>query len=234
MPATLTRIETSPDYVEQVCAALVDAISAGRFAPGERLTQEDIARRLSVSRQPVLQALRLLKRDGLVQDAPGRGVMVTPLDATTIARVYAVRGVLDALAAKLAAQQRVVLDPALIAAGRRAVKGRQVQAMIDADLAFHQAIYAASGNPLLASSAAVHWLHVRRAMGAVLQRSNLRQTVWDEHEAITKAIAAGRGAEAERLMAAHTRQAAAHMVEHFTMNTSHAITTTETPHASHA
>lgn len=120
MPATLTRIETSPDYVEQVCAALVDAISAGHFAPGERLTQEDIARRLPVSRQPVLQALRLLKRDGLVQDAPGRGVMVTPLDATTIARVYVVRGVLDALAAKLAAQQRVVLDPALIAAGRRA------------------------------------------------------------------------------------------------------------------
>ena len=222
MSSPLTRIETAPDYVDQVCRAVVDAISSGEFQPGQRLTQEDIARRLSVSRQPVLQALRILKKDGVLQDAPGRGLQVTPLDATSIARVYEVRGALDALAARLAAQRRAVLDPALISAGRRAVKSRNVQAMIDADLEFHHAIYAASGNPLLASSAAVHWLHVRRAMGAVLQRSVLRQTVWDEHEAIAAAIHAGGGATAERLMHAHTRQAAQHLIQHFAKETPHA------------
>jgi hypothetical protein len=51
--------------------ALLDAISDGSLAPGERITQEDIAEQLAVSRQPVLQALRLLKKDGFVLDAPG-------------------------------------------------------------------------------------------------------------------------------------------------------------------
>ena len=63
--------------------------------------------------------------------------------------------------------------------------------MIDADMAFHTAIYAASGNPLIAQSAHLHWQHMRRAMGAVLQSSGQREAVWDEHEAIAAAIAAG-------------------------------------------
>jgi DNA-binding FadR family transcriptional regulator len=42
--------------------------------------------------------------------------------------------------------------------------------MIDADMAFHEAIYAASGNPLIGQTALQHWRHLRRVMGAVLQR----------------------------------------------------------------
>ena len=55
MTAQLVKLETAPDLVEQVYASLLDAISEGSLAPGERLTQEDIAERLAVSRQPVLQ-----------------------------------------------------------------------------------------------------------------------------------------------------------------------------------
>jgi DNA-binding GntR family transcriptional regulator len=214
MPAALVKLAAAPDLVDQTYRALLGAISAGTLAPGERLTQEDIARRLAVSRQPVLQALRLLKKDGLVLDAPGRGVLVAPLDAAWIAGVYQVRGALDVLAARLAAQRRAWLDPRLLERGRKAARGRQVQAMIDADIAFHGAIYAASGNPLIEPSAQVHWQHIRRAMGAVLQRTSLRETVWDEHEAIAAAIAAGRPDDAERLMAAHGRQASEHMARH--------------------
>jgi DNA-binding GntR family transcriptional regulator len=214
MTADLVKLETAPDLVEQVRRALLDAISAGTLAPGERLTQEDIARRLAVSRQPVLQALRLLKKDGLVLDAPGRGVIVAPLDAAWIANVYQVRGALDVLAARLAAERRARLDAKLLERGRKAARGRNVQAMIEADIAFHTAIYAASANPLIEASAQLHWQHIRRAMGAVLQRSTLRETVWDEHEAIADAIAVGRVADAERLMAAHGRQASDHMARH--------------------
>ena len=63
----LVRLESAPDLVDQVYRALRDAISDGSIAPGARLTQEDIAQQLAVSRQPVLQALRLLKKDGFVQ-----------------------------------------------------------------------------------------------------------------------------------------------------------------------
>ena len=211
MPAQLIRLETAPKLSDQVYRALVDAIADGSLAPGERITQEDIAAQLAVSRQPVLQALRLLKADGLVQDAPGRGVLVAPLDAALIASVYQVRAALDRLAARLAARQRARLDPQLLERGRKAARGRNVQAMIEADLAFHQAIYAASGNPLIEQSALVHWRHIRRAMGAVLQRSALRESVWDEHEAIAAAIAAGNADRAEALISRHDERASENM-----------------------
>ena len=84
MMSNLIKIESSPDLVERVYANLLDAISDGTLAPGARITQEDIADQLAVSRQPVLQALRLLRKDGFVLDAPGRGVLVAPLDVTKL------------------------------------------------------------------------------------------------------------------------------------------------------
>ena len=213
MSTQLAQLTTAPALVDQVHRALLDAIGKGTLAPGERITQEDIARRLAVSRQPVLQALRLLKQEGLVRDAPGRGLLVAPLDAGEVQRLYEVRGALDVLAARLAAQRRAVIDARLIERGRRSMRGRSVDAMIDADMAFHQAVYAASGNPLIAQSAEPHWRHLRRAMGAVLSADTQRDTLWDEHAAIAEAIAAGDAARAARLSEAHCTQASRMLVE---------------------
>ena len=207
MNTQLVKIDTSPDLVDQVYRSLLDAISDGSMAPGARIGQEDIARQLAVSRQPVLQALRLLKKDGFVLDAPGRGVLVAPLDADWLMQIYQVRCALDALAARLAAGKRQVIDPRLIAQGRAATKSGKVKPMISADMAFHAAIYAASGNAMIAQSAQMHWQHIRRAMGAVLQVSKVRDAVWDEHEAIAQAIAQGDEARAERLIRQHGEDA---------------------------
>ena len=207
MTAQLVKLQPAPDLVDQVYRSLLDAISDGSLAPGERVTQEDLAERLAVSRQPVLQALRLLKKDGFVLDAPGRGVQVAPLDAELTLKVYQVRGALDALAARLAARAHFVISPRLIELGRKATRGRNLRAMIDADLAFHSAIYAASGNPLIEQSAQLHWAHLRRVMGAVLQSSGQRDAVWDEHEQIAAAIAAGDETLAVELIDQHSQHA---------------------------
>jgi DNA-binding GntR family transcriptional regulator len=214
MTFQLLKLHAAPDLVDQVYQALLAAISDGSLPPLARITQEEIAQQLAVSRQPVLQALRLLKQDGLVLDAPGRGVQVAPLDAAGINAVYQVRGALDALAARLAAQQAQALDPALIERGRAAARGRDVNALIDADIAFHNAVYAASRNPLIQRSAHLHWSHIRRAMGAVLQASTLRESVWDEHEGIAQAIASGDAELAERLMRRHGERAGEHFARH--------------------
>jgi DNA-binding GntR family transcriptional regulator len=207
MNPQLVKIETTPDLVDQVYRSLLDAISEGSLAPGARIMQEDLAAQLAVSRQPVLQALRLLKKDGFVLDAPGRGVLVAPLDVAWLVQIYQVRSALDALAARLAAQSRSQLDPQLIRQGRKAARGHDVKAMMAADAQFHAAIYAASGNPLIAQSAQLHWHHIRRAMGAVLQVSTMRESIWDEHEAIADAIAAGDETRAEALIREHGEEA---------------------------
>jgi DNA-binding GntR family transcriptional regulator len=203
MPAQLLQLEAAPGLVDRVYRSLLDAISDGSLAPGQRITQEDIAQQLAVSRQPVLQALRLLKKDGFVQDAPGRGLQVSALDAQWTRDMYQVRGALDALAARLAAHRRYRIAPALIQQGRLAARGSSVAAMIDADLAFHRALYEAAGNPLIAETAQPHWNHLKRVMGAVLQQIRQREAVWDEHQAIADAIAAGDGERAARLIEEH-------------------------------
>ena len=207
MTSHLIKIESTPDLVEQVYASLLDAISDGTLPPGARIMQEDIAEQLAVSRQPVLQALRLLRIDGFVLDAPGRGVLVAPLDVATLMQIYQVRSTLDALAARLAAQAKVMLNPQLITQGRLAARGTDIKAMMTADAAFHTAIYAASGNPLIAQTAQTHWHHIRRAMGAVLQLSTMRESIWDEHETIAKAIARGDANKAETLIRQHGEDA---------------------------
>jgi DNA-binding GntR family transcriptional regulator len=212
MSTALLRIESTPDLVDQVYRALLDAISEGSLPPGHRITQEEMADQLAVSRQPVMQALRLLKKDGFVQDAPGRGLQVSLLEPRHISQVYEVRSALDTLAARLAAQQKAPLDPALFIAGRGAVARGDVKAMIDADLAFHGAIYRAAGNPLIEQSASLHWHHIRRAMGLALREASLRDSVWDEHQAIADAITAGNAERAERLMRQHCGKASAYMV----------------------
>ncbi|MHB1200936.1 MAG: GntR family transcriptional regulator [Polaromonas sp.] len=203
----LIKIETAPDLVDQVYRSLLDAISDGSLAPGARITQDDIAGQLAVSRQPVLQALRLLKKDGFVLDAPGRGVLVAPLNVAWLVQIYQVRSALDALAARLAAQARSQLDPRLISQGRAAARSHKIKAMITTDMQFHAAIYAASGNPLIAQSAQLHWHHIRRAMGAALQLSAMRESIWDEHAAIARAIGAGDENAAETLIRQHDEDA---------------------------
>ncbi|MES2977814.1 MAG: GntR family transcriptional regulator [Pseudomonadota bacterium] len=238
MPPHLLKLDTTPDLVEQVYRRLLDAISQGTLAPSQRITQEEIAAQLSVSRQPVHQAFRQLKKDGFVLDAPGRGVLVAPLDSDLLLKVYQVRGALDALAARLAAEKFFRIDPELIANGRKAAKGKDVMAMIDADMAFHQAIYEASGNDLIAQASSQHWYHLRRTMGAVLQQSRQRGALWDEHERIADAIAAGRGDLAAQLIEEHAAQASKNLAARLDqvitagqLKAQAPDTTTSTPHS---
>ena len=210
----LTKIPVRTDFVDEVYKSLVDAISDGSLAPGERIKQEELAEQLHVSRSPVLQALRLLKKEGLLEEAPGRGLVVARLNPVRIGHLYQVRGALDALAARLAAQRRACISWSLIAAGRQAASGSDVRAMIDADVAFHRAIYEASGNPLLLENAVLHWIHLRQVMGAVLQRSAARLSIWDEHEAILQAIHRGDEDLAAALSEGHATLARESLVSH--------------------
>ena len=187
----IAPVTFAPDLADQAYLAILDAICEGTLAAGQRITQESLAESLSVSRQPILQAMVLLKRDGLVIDAGGRGVMVAPLTVKHSANVYQMRSVLDGLAAREAARRRANLSLDLIQAGRSATESGDLRSLIEADLAFHRAIYEAADNPLLVQSAERHWSHIRRIMGAMLSHAEARESVWDEHETMLNAIASG-------------------------------------------
>lgn len=209
-------LASQPNLVEQVQQAVLDEITAGRLSPGDRVIQEQVAQALGVSRQPVQQALMLLRNQGVLQDAPGRGLIVAPLDAEYIRHMYAMRAVLEGLAARRAAEssadRAARLGPPLIDAGRRAVAAGSVTKMIAADTRFHELLYALSGNTLVAPALATHLTYTQRVMGGVLGGDEKPADIWREHEDILAAICAGDGERAEALARRHITEASAFLV----------------------
>ena len=215
----MQRLDVQPQLGDRVYAAILDAICTGQLAPGARVTQDGLAETLAVSRQPVLQAVLLLKKQGFLRDTGRRGLVVAPLDRATVEHLYQVRGALDALAAREAARRSDVAaaeqGATFIAAGRTAAKARDIPRLIQTDLEFHRFIYELSGNPLIAESAALHWQHIRRLMGAVLRSDASLDHIWDEHAAILAVIVAGDSAEAEARARAHAEDAARALATEF-------------------
>ena len=209
-------LEAQPKLVEQVHGAILAEISSGRLLPGARIIQEQIAQDLGVSRQPVQQALLLLRNQGVLRDAAGRGLIVAPLDPDYVRNMYDMRAVIEGLAcrkaAEINAQQAAARGPALILEGRRAVHSGQVGEMIAADMAFHEFIYALSENPLIAPAMETHWTYTQRVMGEVLMQGEKPRDIWNQHEAMLEAIAAGAAQKAENIARQHILQAADFMV----------------------
>ena len=205
-------LEAQPKLVEQVHSAILSEISSGRLLPGARIIQEQIAQDLSVSRQPVQQALLLLRNQGVLRDAAGRGLIVAPLDPDYVRNMYDMRAVIEGLAcreaAEINAQQAGELGPALISEGRRAVSSGKVGEMIAADMAFHEFIYALSENPLIAPVMETHWTYTQRVMGEVLMQGEKPRDIWNQHEAMLEAIAEGAAEKAENIARQHILHAA--------------------------
>lgn len=214
--AVVLQLEVQPALIDQVHDRLLAAIADGTLASGQRLTQESVAAMLGVSRQPVSHALQVLKRRGLLVEHGKRGLQVAPIDSRRIRDLYRVREALDGLAARLAAQRAKTGEAAeaerraaqaALAAGRKLGPRSPISGLIDADVAFHSAIHALSGNRSIVETVADQWPHFRRSMGLVLSVSGAYARYWDEHAAIMEAVLAGDAPTAEDRARRHTARA---------------------------
>lgn len=203
---------SQPKRAETVRDAIVADILSGRLRPGERVIQEQIAEVLGVSRQPVQQALLLLRNEGLLADAPGRGLMIAPLDVDRMAHLYDVRAVVEGLAfrraAEIASERARRLCPALIANGRKAIESGSVAMLIAADVELHNFIYDLSGNPLIAQMLQLQWTYTQRVMGEMLTRDGIPESIWQQHERMVEAVMAADAEAAEALAREHIMESA--------------------------
>ena len=212
----MKALSTQPNLVEQVRDAVLGEIASGTLAPGERIIQEQIAQALGVSRQPVQQALQRLRNQGVLTDAPGRGLHVAPLEPGHVGHMCQIRAVIEGLACRQAAENNAEraakLGPALIDAGRKAVAGGAVAKMIAADIKFHEFLYAMSGHPRIAPALAKRLGYTQRVMGEVLMRDEQPVDIWDQHAQILDAIVQRDAERAEALGRRHITQASGFMV----------------------
>jgi DNA-binding GntR family transcriptional regulator len=214
----LQPLDPQPALIDRAYERLVAAIADGTLAPGQRIRQEELGRALGVSRQPISHALQLLKQQKLVEEHGRRGLIVSEIDAARVRELYQVRSALDALAARLAADRaarRAIAAPQqqaaehALAAGLALPLDAPVLAFIQADVAFHTALYRLSGNRAIEDTVAAQWPHLKRSMAAVLDDLEQRPLVWAEHREILRCVLAGDPAGAERSARGHTDRAGA-------------------------
>jgi DNA-binding GntR family transcriptional regulator len=212
----MDAIAPTKSLVDKTYDAILEAICTGVFRPGERLTQDDVAERLNVSRQPVNSAIAMLKAQRFVEDTGRRGVVVAPVDTVLFNSIYQVRAALEPLAVELATPR---LDAASIAAGRdivargmRLVDAGDIAGVLQADIDFHSLIYRLSGNSIIADTMRLNWHHIQRSMGEVLSFPGMSMQVWQEHRAIFEAMSDGNPAKGAELMRSHIKDAAKRVV----------------------
>ena len=205
----MTPLDPLPNLIDQVYERILAGITDLTLPPGHRIRQNELAEKLGVSRQPVSHALHLLHRQGLVAESGRKGFEVTRLDPQRIRQLYEVRGAIDALAARLAAQRakadavgRLQLEAALHA-GRAIDQRTPLAQLIALDVDFHRAIYRLADNPAIEEMIGPQWPHMRRSMATVLAELDYRANAWAEHENIAAKIFAGDVSSAESAALAH-------------------------------
>ena len=212
----MRRIKREARVADLATQEIRTAILAGTLAPGSRVTQEDLAARLGVSRVPIRQALSALEREGLVQAHPRHGTVVTPLDADVIRDVYEFRGAIDRHVAHTLAERRDFRARPfheLIEVGRVALQTAEPPRVIELDLRFHTGLCEAVGNAVLTEVMRAQWAHIRRLMAVTLTASGYHEHVWEEHAGILAAIETHDPDRAGALAAAHADSACANLIE---------------------
>ena len=93
-----TTTDTGGAASARIAAFLREEILHGRFRPGDRIRQEDIAERFGSSRLPVREALRMLEAEGLTEHEPNKGARVPRLSQHDVDVIYQMRERLEPLA----------------------------------------------------------------------------------------------------------------------------------------
>jgi DNA-binding GntR family transcriptional regulator len=188
---------------------ILEAIEAGAFKPGDRLVESELADRFGVSRTPVREALQRLETQSMLT-RDGRSLIVASLDHNQLSELYAVRGELEGLAARLAARHATEEELNVLRSmvrEDRALVGGDPRALSRANKRFHRLIHLASHNRFLVQQLDL----VHRSMALVATTSFAAEgrdmKAMGEHEAIVAAIAARDGEAAARALKTHISHA---------------------------
>ena len=208
--ATGTHLTLAQTVVTRLRAALID----GRFLPDEKLNEESLSAMLGVSRTPVRSALHSLSAEGLLDYVPNRGYSVRSVDLEQVTSLFDVRGVLEGLAARLAAErgmdniQQASCREALAAGDRIIDKGRLVLAdraiFSEVNARIHNTILDAAGNRMLHDMVRLyHNIPVTSDRNVLWDDFRWLRRSHDDHHTMLEAILLRDSSRAEQLMREH-------------------------------
>lgn len=140
---------------DQVKEELLDDIMSGKYQPGDRLVESQIAKSMGISQSPVREALRDMVAMRFVEVEPHKGARVRKVDQREILEIYPVRASLEELAGQLAVDnitgELKELEKA-VSKMTVAFQDGDAREMAHWDVLFHRTILEASGNNILMES----------------------------------------------------------------------------------
>lgn len=192
---------------DQIYEHLLEGIVGGDFRPGDRIKDSELAAEFDVSRTPVRETLLRLQLEGLLDNRPGRGFTVRPLDAKEIHDCYPVLWTLESLALSFAVPFQVPVLDELEQLNQR-LKRESLHALsrIETDAAWHQKLVSACGNDRLLEMTGQLRMIVRRFEIAYMQHSERVAESATDHEAIIEALRAGETERAQVFLREHWRR----------------------------
>jgi DNA-binding GntR family transcriptional regulator len=130
-------------------------IVKGACRPGEKIVEGVWARAFGVSQASIREAINILVKEGFVTKVQGRSARVVNLSADDVMQIYQMRGVMEGLAARLAAEKgrdtRGIEEAMRIMVS--ASKEDKLTVLLDANLQFHLGLFELSGNSYLIAEA---------------------------------------------------------------------------------
>ncbi len=198
--------------VDLVYETLVEAIVSGTLPSGTELNTVDLSQQLDVSRTPVKEAIKLLLRDGLIEQVNNHKAKVVQFSREDVIEIYEVRKILESTSAELAAK---FIDDETLKLLRKELNGLLRNRddvdwstkVREFDIEFHDALAIASKNRRLRADVARYRLLVRSFCRMTGKTSVLIDAL-KEHLEIVKAIETRRPAAARKAMARHIQSRA--------------------------
>lgn len=138
--------QTEPIPVrERAYEHLKTSILSGRFNPGERLTEEHLAKELGISRTPIREALHKLESEGLIKPLPTRGFVASRDSKEEVEELFEIRAVLEGYALRVICGR--ITDPVLeqleeaVQKAEDALRGHCLEALFQWNTRFHDTLH---------------------------------------------------------------------------------------------
>ncbi|MCE1254597.1 MAG: GntR family transcriptional regulator [Anaerolineae bacterium] len=171
------------------------AIVTGKYSAGSRLVADHIARQLGVSPTPVREALHRLEAEGLVRVNPHHGVEVSQLSIQEIIEIYHIRGALESLATRLAAEHLTGADfdrmNALLDDMDDAARVKDLERILSVNRQFHGMIWQATQSPKLSDLLENYYDSSQRFRYVSITIPGRLDRISFEHRRITRALLDG-------------------------------------------
>jgi DNA-binding GntR family transcriptional regulator len=204
--ALVQGADSARSQSEEAYLRIRERIVSLDMRPGSVVNEGRLREELKIGRTPIREALQRLARENLVRSVPHRGTFVTDVNITDLARITEVRVVLEAHAARLAADRLSAADRdafnrlLAILETRPSVDQRELMKL---DQQIHRQIYVAARNPFLETTLERYFNLSLRLWYLVLDRDVGLREALQEHVELLRAILSGDGDRAEASMRRH-------------------------------